>query len=234
MPGRDAVHVWIVDLHGDAADSEKVCLSSNEMQRAERFAFAKDRHRFIHCRAALRSILGEYLNQPPARLKFTCNRFGKPALDPASPLAFNVSHGDDLAVIAVTEGRNIGCDVEQVRPGIEIQSLARHFFSPHECTELLALPAERQLRAFFAVWTRKEAYIKARGEGLSLDLSRFAVSLSNDAKLLFSEYEENARRWHMLSFNPAPGFIAALAADGDPFTTVWQAFNRGARDALAV
>jgi len=224
MPGRNDVHIWLVNLQGDAVESETTCLSPDELRRAERYAFAQDRRRFIHCRAALRSILGGCLGQPAARLNFACNRFGKPALSPAAPLSFNVSHGDDLAVIAVTEGRNIGCDVEQIRPGIEIQNLARHFFSPHECTELLALPAEEQLRAFFAIWTRKEAYIKARGEGLSLDLNRFAVSLSNDAKLLFSDYDANPRRWHMLSFTPAPGFIAALVADGEAFTTVWQAY----------
>lgn len=203
----DSVHVWCVAL--DAYPEETITtlvhlLSPEEKERADRFHFLKDRNAFTIARALLRILLARYLAQPAQQLRFHYNQNGKPALVEHS-LSFNVAHSGDLALYAVAQSQDIGVDVEYMRAGVEYESLARHFFSPREVAWLLELPVEQRRAAFFACWTRKEAYIKARGLGLSLDLTLFDVALQPQQPVALLETREegqSASDWSLYSFTP--------------------------------
>src|SRR5438046_3961564 len=166
---RDEIHAWCAGLDELASDLTAFAetLSVGERQRAERFQFDRDRKRFIVRHGLLRMILGRYLNLEPARLSFTCESRGKPALAgilDGRTLHFNLSHSDGLALFAVARRFALGVDVERIRPIPEIDQIAGKFFSTRESATLNALPAEQKLEAFFNCWTRKEAYLKATGE----------------------------------------------------------------------
>src|SRR6185312_3642180 len=133
--------------------------------RAARFRFDRDRDRFITARGTLRMLLARYLRKQPKDLQFLLGREGKPALVPESAgetLSFNLSHSQDVAVFAFGWHRNIGVDVERVRPDVEYEDIARHHFSAGEIQSLASLPRQKRVEGFFLCWTRKEAYIKAR------------------------------------------------------------------------
>ena len=156
-------------------------LAADEQARAERFHFERDREHFIVARGVLRAILGRYLNRAPERLSFCYGAHGKPALAGeagADAIRFNVSHSHGVALYAVTRGREVGIDLERIRFDLAVLEIAERFFSRREVATLRTLPTEAQRQAFFRCWTRKEAYIKARGEGLSLPLDQFDVSLA--------------------------------------------------------
>jgi len=157
-------------------------LSAAEYQRWQRFVFARDRDRFLLARALVRSVLGQYLHVPPASLVFSANRWGKPELDPAAHpghcLQFNLSHTTGLAVLAVSQGVALGVDVEDVRREVEMLALARRYFAVQEVEELQSLPEAQQRERFFALWTLKEAYVKARGLGMHLSLQSFGFTFS--------------------------------------------------------
>lgn len=215
------VHLWVVDLDCPPERSPELreYLSRDERARAERFRFDRDRRRFVACRGALREILGSCVDLPAPEIVFEYGPYGKPAL--ASPagagVEFNVSHCEGLALIAVAAGRRVGVDLERIVSGASRQRIAERFFSPAEIAALRALPVASQDEAFFACWTRKEAYIKARGEGLSIPLDGFSVSLApgEPAALLDCSFaEDEVRNWSLQSLAPAPGFVAALAVEG--------------------
>ncbi len=206
------------------AGAEDVCrstalLSNDERQRAERFAFERDRRRFVVARAWLRDLLAARLDTRPESIALTYGTRGKPALAPAfadSDLRFNISHSGDVAVYAFAIGREVGIDVEAVRTISDADSIAARFFSRAETETYLALDSHERAMGFFNCWTRKEAFIKALGEGLSYSLDRFDVSLkpSEPAKFLHIEGTPgNECGWHMESFSPAPGFIAAVVIE---------------------
>jgi 4'-phosphopantetheinyl transferase len=217
----DHVDVWRVRLlpHRSQAGAESV-LSPDEIARAERFRFARDRQRFVECRSIVRRILGRYLEIPAQEIGFRYEASGKPEItENQNPqrLRFNISHSLDLAVIAVVAGLAIGVDIEKIRPEVECLELAQRFFSEKEYQTLLRLPATDKQRAFFACWTRKEAFIKARGEGLSLPLSGFSVSVIPDAKAELQEVESDPStisRWALMNLEPGEGYIGALAVEG--------------------
>jgi 4'-phosphopantetheinyl transferase len=204
-------------------------LSADELARAKRLRLPADRHRFIASRGALRQILSGYLNTEAQRLRFRYGPHGKPSLaGPAEPcpleqppLHFSLSHSADLALVAVSRGRRVGVDVERVCADVSSEVVAR-CFSRREQDELQSLPAHIQHLAFFDCWTRKEAYLKARGEGLSIPLHRFDVSLApgQPARLLHSAGDpDECSRWSLADLRPGPGFVATLAVetlvDGD-------------------
>jgi 4'-phosphopantetheinyl transferase len=204
-------------------------LAADELERAERFHFEKDRQHFIAGRGLLRLILGHYLDTTPSQLRFHYSDYGKPALvlsPRQAPLNFNVSHSYGLALYAVTLGREVGLDVEKIRSDLEYEEIAERFFSPRESAVLLRLPTEVKPRAFFNCWTRKEAYIKARGEGLSLPLDQFDVSLApgEPARLLDVRGDpQEASRWSLQALKPVSGYVAALAVEGsDWHLKCWQ------------
>jgi 4'-phosphopantetheinyl transferase len=213
-PGE--VHVVTLDLDQDGADEERFAalLSADERARSQRFRFARDRRRFIVGRGTLRLILGRYLGAQPARLSFRYGPHGKPALEGDSALRFNLSHSQGLALYALAMEHEVGVDMERIQPLPDLEDIARSCFAEGEIAALWALPEAQRLHAFFACWTRKEAFIKAIGDGLSFPLDRFDVSLvpGAPARLLRVEGDPGeASRWTLAALHPAPGYAAALA-----------------------
>lgn len=214
-----AVHVVHVPLEADdrQLDRLKANLSPDESKRADRYKVLRPKQHFIVCRAVLRRLLGECLNCLPSQVEFEYGNHGKPSLrrpEPSTPrIEFSVSHSADQALIALTVGRRIGVDIEQIDSSVQTLKLAQRFFSPREASELVALPEAIQLAGFYRGWTCKEAYLKATGFGLSFPLNKFSVSL--DPRLPVELLEvidqpEELNRWRLLSLDPAGGFAAAV------------------------
>ena len=220
---RSDVSVWIARLDVPPRDVEEFSrtLSDDERARARRFAFEHLRRRFVVGRGLLRRLLGRCAGVAPERLDFSYGQYGKPALagpSSALPLRFNLSHCEDLTLYAVTVGREVGIDVERIRPDFATLDIAARFFSSGEVAVLRAIsdPIAR-VRAFFACWTRKEAYIKARGEGLSFPLHRFRVSLEGGAPAALLDVSDDpgeASRWRLEALDPGSAFAGALAVEG--------------------
>lgn len=228
---RDEVHVWRASLNLDASHVQilQQTLAADERTRAERFYFQRDRAHFIVARGALRDILSRYLNRKPDQLRFCYNAYGKPALAGESDedtLCFNVSHSHGLALYAVTRSREIGIDLERIRSDFADEQIPERFFSLREVAVLRALPPHLQTGAFFTCWTRKEAFIKAKGKGLSIPLDQFDVSLGprEPAALLRAEWNsQEASRWSLRELNPGPDYAAALAVEGHDWQLkCWQ------------
>jgi 4'-phosphopantetheinyl transferase len=218
----DEVHVWRFSLDQSPAVGSALwmTLSSDEQDRADRFHFEKHRQHFVIGRGGLRAILSRYVSLRPEQLRFSYSRFGKPALaDDAEgeTLRFNLSHAETVALCAVTCRREVGIDVEYLRPDFASMEIAERFFSAAETQKLRGLSAEAQPSAFFNCWTRKEAYIKALGEGLSHPLDSFTVSLApaEPAALLFTESDRAAAsRWTLKELPVGDNYVAAVAIEG--------------------
>jgi|HubBroStandDraft_4_1064222.scaffolds.fasta_scaffold22147_2 4'-phosphopantetheinyl transferase len=215
---RGEVHLWFarLDRTPERLARMRTILNPEETARADRFYLDVHRNRFIAGRAMLRDLIAGYLAQPPAAIRFEYNEWGKPALAAgfaACDLRFNLSHSEDLAMYAFALEREVGVDIEQIRADVASESIAENFFSASEVHALRALPREHQAQAFFNCWTRKEAYIKARGQGLSIELNSFDVSLrpGEEAKILRGD---ESGGWSMRAFEPARGWVAALAMEG--------------------
>jgi 4'-phosphopantetheinyl transferase len=193
-------------------------LSPEERARAEAFHFKSDRERHIIGRGLLRLLLGHCSGALPSTLTFQHNAFGKPFLcGGSSTLQFNVSHSGELVVIALTRGRAVGIDVERIRPDMRVAQLATQFFSPNECNALASIPMATQAAAFFSCWTRKEAYLKARGSGLSLGLDQFDVSIipGHTPQLLETRHDPaDVSRWTIRDLQFGKDYKAALAVEG--------------------
>jgi len=214
-------HVWRASLEQPAAILEKLwqTLSFDERERANRYRFERDRNWYIVRRGGLRQLLGFYLGMEPTSLRFSYNSYGKPFLHPtvAVDLHFNLSHSKGLALYAFVDCAEVGVDIEWARADFDHLKLAERFFSACERSELCALPPELRMEAFFLGWTRKEAIIKAHGEGLSLPLDQFDVSLTpgKPARLLAAGAGlEAPDQWSLFNLAPAPGHPAALAIQG--------------------
>ena len=208
-----------VDRSGDDIDRLTVTLAEDEIVRARRFRFETDRRRFISRRAILRKVLARYIDLPATALPYRLALHGKPelAVDLSVDLKFNLSHSTGLALIAVTRGRDVGIDVERVDSRRADRQVAQRFFSSGEIAELRQFDGHDWVEAFFRCWTRKEAYIKARGEGLSFPLHRFEVSLGPDepARILrVAGDEAETRRWSMLGLGPGPEYAGAVVFEG--------------------
>jgi 4'-phosphopantetheinyl transferase len=214
----DQVDVWRIplDVRSATVKSLESALSADESDRATRFRFPKGKDRYIVAHGCLRQILAHYLGGEPDRLTFSTSEYGKPALN-SHELEFNLSHSGDFALVAVTRGRKVGVDVERIRTDVDLERLASRFFSTSEVSELVALPSEQRVIGFFDGWTRKEAYIKAQGLGLSLSLNSFDVSLNpNEPALLRATRPDpaEAARWTLLSLEVDPCYAAAVAVEG--------------------
>lgn len=208
------VHLWTQSLSIPEPQIQAFasCLSGDEIERARRFHFEIHRNRFIAARGRLRHILAAYLGRKPGDLVFTYGIYGKPALSgDAGNLAFNLSHSEDLAVYAILRNREIGIDVEQIREGPAEERIPEMFFSPSEVAALRALAPTQQVEAFYRCWTRKEAYVKARSEGLSIPLDSFDVSLRPQDPAVFLR---GAKGYSMFSFRVEPDYIGAIVAEG--------------------
>jgi len=214
-PGE--LHIWRygLELSSEHAQNAGPLLSPEELQRAARFHFPIHRDRYIAGRSQLREILGSYLQIAPASIDFAYSEFGKPAVataqNPAS-IAFNVSHSEDLCVLAVSRIQPLGIDVERIRGDFGGEEVAQANFAPAEFRELLSLPADIRPQAFFNCWTRKEAYVKALGAGLQIPLDSFEVSLRPGEAPRF--LRGAGVGWNLLSFVAAEGFQGAVAYRG--------------------
>lgn len=216
------VHVWRASLDQPAWRFQKLAqtLSADEHARGERFRFERDRRRFIASHGVLRAILGRYLGVEPAQLQFCHRPYGKPALAETSnrsALRFNMSHSHELALYAITRDREVGVDLEYIRPVPDAEQIAERFFSAWENAAFQAIPADLKREAFFTCWVRKEAYVKARGNGLSLPLDQFDVSLTpgEPARLLDTRFDsQEASHWSLYDVTPGPGYVAAVAVQG--------------------
>jgi 4'-phosphopantetheinyl transferase len=215
------IHVWRVSLAQTPSclQSLQQTLSTDECTKAEAFRFPKDRSQFIVSRGALRAILSRYLNLNPRILRFDYNPYGKPSLIAAQGgniLRFNLSHSRTMALIAITKNRDIGVDIEGINPNFPCLEIAEKFFSPLENSVLRSLPEHLQLTAFFTCWTRKEAYIKAVGKGLSIPLNQFDVSLAPGEPAALLNVEENpeeASKWSLIELIPSSDMVAAIAVE---------------------
>lgn len=215
-PGTAAIDVWhwSLDVSAETLSRLVALLSEGEFARAARFVHERDRLRFVVGRGRLREILGRYLAVPPARVVFEYNAFGKPRLagDGEPALHFNLSHSRGLALLAVSDRCQLGVDVEHLAPFKD--DLARYFFSPVERRALRAVAAGDALAAFYRCWTRKEAFVKAHGAGLSLPLAAFDVSVGveGEPQLLRLEGMPGAgAQWRLRDVAVPAGFVAALA-----------------------
>jgi 4'-phosphopantetheinyl transferase len=219
----DEVHVWSVWLDQPEARVRQLArtLTADERRRTKRLLFERDRRRFVVGRGLLRVILGRYLDLAPGRLRFRYGACGKPSLEASrgGELRFSLSHAEGLALYAVARGREVGIDLERLDrlDGEGAWRIARSHLSPSERAALRAVPEHRQVEAFFNCWTRKEAYLKARGDGLSRPLEQVEVSLApgEPARLEAVGWDaREAERWSLVSFAPAPGYVGALASRG--------------------
>jgi 4'-phosphopantetheinyl transferase len=216
----DEVHVWRARLARPPSEVTGFwgTLAPDEKERAARFYFDKDREHFIAARGILRAILSHYLTASPEEIRFSYGPYGKPFLvGHEGDIRFNLSHSNGVGLFAVTRGRELGIDLEHMRAEMAEEQIAEHFFSPREVTGLRALPGALKVEGFFNCWTRKEAYIKATGEGLSLPLDEFDVSLApgEPARLLQSRINvQEASRWFMVELAIEADFKAALVVEG--------------------
>jgi 4'-phosphopantetheinyl transferase len=217
--GPHDVHIWAAALDRPSTQFSAFSntLSADEQARASRFHFERDRNRFIVGRGWLRALLGQYLDCAPAQLRFDYGNRGKPALSgPLKPgsLHFNLAHSDGLALLAVTHLCSVGVDVEQIRPLTDAESIAERFFSPQESAGFKASPTCQQPTAFFNLWTRKEAWLKATGKGIADSLDQVEVSFLPGQPAQFLRLFGNsktAQQWGLVELAPANGFIGALA-----------------------
>jgi len=229
--GLNEVHVWKASLgvSHNVVNHLKDVLSADECDRAKRFHFEKDRRHWIVAHGILRLLLGRYLDVEAIELQFVTNDYGKPSLvQPPHEvrLHFNLSHSGEIALYAFAYGRQLGIDVEYMRGLRDYEEVATHYFSSYECAVLRALPASLREEAFYMCWTRKEAYIKARGIGLSQPLDKFDVSLtpSEPAALLADRSDPEAPgRWSLYTLAPEDRYAAALAVEGGGWQlTLWE------------
>lgn len=221
------VHIWLAELDLSAPQIQQLgeTLSVDECDRAKRFYFERDRQRFIAGRGILRNILSRYLAITPSQIQFCYGKRGKPALT-NQRVSFNLSHSQGLALYVIAQDRLVGIDLEQVRSMPDAEGIAKSFFSQREYAVIQGMPADEKQAVFFNGWTRKEAFLKAIGDGLYKPLEQIEVSLLPDepARLLSIAGDvDSASRWSILHLIPAAGYVGALAIEGEDFNlSHWQ------------
>lgn len=232
MPNQ--VHIWSVELDALASKLHhlRTFLSGDELEKSARFRFDRHRNRYVAAHGWMRNVLGRYVSLPPTRLQFDSGPKGKPFLigDANSrALQFNMAHSETMALLAISPTARVGVDVERVRPMPDADELVSRFFSRREADQFRDVPADRKGEAFFNLWTRKEAWLKATGEGIAHLLAQVEVAFlpSEPARLLELPKEyETATGWSLSSFSPAPGYIGAMAvesAEVNPLVRSWDA-----------
>jgi 4'-phosphopantetheinyl transferase len=222
--GSREVQIWGIWLTASelAHAYYRSTLSLDERQRAERFSFENLRRSFTLSRGGLRILLAHYLGCPPTEIKLIYGPKGKPALRDAFRIRFNASHSGQMALYAFTLDCELGVDVERIRKMDDSESIAARFFAPGEVSELLALKPDDRGLAFFRCWTRKEAYVKAIGDGLSIPLDRFQVTLLPGDPARFIQIASEmgtASDWTLHHLELVPGYVGALAYRDRPRPT---------------
>jgi 4'-phosphopantetheinyl transferase len=214
--GPHEVHVWRLQLHGSATDRQRwsALLSPDEVARADRFRSASAKDAFVAARAQMRCVLAGYVRESPAALRFSYEKYGKPALAgaPAAP-QFSLSHSADLALLAVSSNGPVGVDIEQVREGVEYDAVSDQLFDAAESARLASSSGNDRTAVFFRYWTCKESVLKALGTGFSLPANLCQVDLERGrAVLRGSAVAESLRSWHVRALAPADGYAGAVAA----------------------
>jgi 4'-phosphopantetheinyl transferase len=220
--GSREVYLWTVALEASDGQVEecRAWLSEEEVSRATRYKFDRHRRDFVLSRGVLRALLGKLKQEHPVNISFSYASHGKPALqDLADPVRFNMSRSSSMAAYAFTIGCEVGVDVEQIAPVPELTEVAARFFAAEETAELMALSELSRVHGFFNCWTRKEAVVKALGEGLSIPLDSFRVTLrpGEPARLLcMADNVQAAKHWTLYDWAPATEWVCALAYPDRP------------------
>jgi len=214
----DEVHVWLVNAGAKDIPQDLLAtsLSEDEKERAARFKFAKDQRLYVAAHAALRSLLADYLRVAADTIHFVSGPHGKPAIAPplaAGGLEFNLSHSHEVALVAVARQRAVGVDVEFVKRKFSFDDLARRFFTTKEVAALFELPQPLQREAFFQCWTSKEAFLKAKGTGMSGKLDEVAITLAADQQVRINA---SVPDWSLTELTLCVGYQGALVVQGDP------------------
>ncbi len=216
----DEIHIWRAFLDLSSFETEYLFgnLSADEIERANRFRFEKDKNRFIVARGILRRILGGYLGKDPHKIRFEYTSYNKPFLATKSDnIHFNLSHSEAFALYAITPRQNIGIDIEYIRHDVAVLEIASRFFSQNEISSLDKISEDKQHNVFFQFWTRKESFLKAKGEGISFPMEKVDVSFINGKGLshvTLLDEEKESMRWYVQDLFPGPGYVAAIAVEG--------------------
>jgi 4'-phosphopantetheinyl transferase len=223
----DEIHLWYATLDVPALQLEQLrhTLTPDEQDRASRFHFERDRTRFIAGRGILRNIISKYLELPPSQVQFSYGKRGKPFLQNSS-IHFNLSHSQELAIYAIALNRKVGIDLEAIRLMPDAEAIAKTFFSQSDYLRFQSLSTEQQQLAFFNAWTRKEAYLKAVGEGLYQPPDQIEVSFLPDEPVQLLKIANNsqvAQQWSIINIIPKADYIGALVFYGqDVQLSYWQ------------
>lgn len=211
----NAVHVWSEWVDERAANGVRPeLLDDDEQARAARFHFERDRVRFVARRAFLRSVLARYLGIEPAMVRYRHTSAGKPELDPSCGVSFSTSHDDGLAVVAVASGRPVGIDVERLRPISDALDVAQHLYSRRECERLRSVEDSVRSEAFLRLWTRKEAYAKAVGLGLSMRFDELEVEDVDDGRAPRLRGSDASTPFSIANLRGHAGYVGSVAAAG--------------------
>lgn len=228
---ENEAHIWQIELNrtDEIIKNLPELLDETERAKALSFRFGKDKRNYITAHCGMREILSFYLGICPQNIEFEANFYGKPFLRRNDiDLRFNLSHSHERALLAVTRGKEIGVDIELIRNSIAEENLAEQFFSPLEAETLRNLPKGLQTKAFFDCWTRKEAFIKAVGKGLSYPLKDFTVAFtpSERARLIALENSPiRAEDWQIVKLNVAEDYAAAMAVEAQSIETKLYLWN---------
>jgi len=238
----DEVHVWcgMLDLSESLVNQFMKSLSEDEQNRANRFYFLRDKNRFVAARGMLREILSFYLGGKPNTIQFQYSRYGKPSLHPnfyeyisplqSSEINFNLTHSNAIALCGITKYRQIGVDVEYTKPLPDMDKVAERFFGFQENLNYQQLPKKQKLTGFYHCWTRKEAFIKAIGEGLSYPLDQFEVSFLPNEKPSIKHIKNDqvqGEAWSLKALEPSPEYIGAVAVEGTSLRFINYEFQTG-------
>jgi 4'-phosphopantetheinyl transferase len=225
------LHVWRARLDLPVAVHQRLrgTLNSDEKRRADKFLIPEACERFIAARGILRELLGAYLGLPPQRISLIYGPQGKPflSLEHNSNIRFNVSHSHGIGLFAFANNREIGADLEYVKKDFRGMEIASHFFSQDEVVALTKLPATATDKAFFGCWTRKEAYVKAHGQGLSIPLGSFTIDFVENKQVLRDDAGE---RWSCYGLEVAPGFAGAVVAEGESWSLKYWEWSPGIKN----
>lgn len=225
------VHVWRASLKRNEGELAELLnlLNFQEKDRAAKFISEQAKNNFIVARGMLRSLLAKYLHIKPQDLLFQQGQHGKLYLN-SSTLQFNLSHSHDLALFIFALHQPVGIDVEFIRDDFDCAHIAQRFFSKKETADLLTLPPDQQLHAFFNCWSRKEAFIKAIGRGIFFALDEFSVEVSNKQEgrlqLQITDPEFNAKDWSLEALNPAYGYVGAFAISRQKYEVSFYECNK--------
>jgi len=215
---NNKIYVWLVNLKLESNTIKNIIhsLSNEEINRANKFYFEKDKYSFIGSHVILRQILSKYIDIPTKKIIFDNNKYGKPFVKNSihENFQFNLSHSENYALIGVTSYDEIGVDIEHIKDDFIIKDIANNYFSKGEIEELFSLPNDKQRTGFFNCWTRKEAYIKAEGKGLSIPLNSFDVTLDYETKIKRIGIDNNPKKWELYNLSIDENYCAAIANYG--------------------